>query len=364
MSRARALSTGHRAPLAGAGPSAHPRSVDDTRIRKLLARQHGVIARRQLLEADGGDVDIERLVRRRVWARVHAGVYVAHTGPLSRCEAEWAAVLRCWPAALAGTSALRAHGLRSVGGDDHLVEVAVDESRRLDPLPGVRLTRVTGFGELAQLHLSPPRLRLEHAALTVASRATTEDAAVAVLADVCQARRTTALRLQATLARMPRLARRRTLGAVLDDAASGAFSALERRYLVEVERAHGLPRAERQRVVREDRRTAQRDVDYRGLRTVVELDGRLGHEWAADRWRDLDRDLAAAVAGDLTLRVGWRQVLEPCRLAASVAAVLRARGWKGSLRLCGPSCPHADSGGSPAPGAGDPPLSAGGSGAG
>ncbi len=333
--------------------------MDESRIEEVLGRQQGVIARRQLLAAGGSDVDVERLVRRRVWARVHAGVYVAHTGPLSGCQAEWAAVLRCWPAALAGASALRAHGLRHVGDGDHAVEVAVDGSRRLDPVRGVRLTRVTPFDEVAQLHLSPPRLRLEHAALTVASRAASEDAAVAVLADACQARRTTALRLQATLARMPRLSRRRVLAAVLDDAASGAFSALERRYLVEVERAHGLPSAERQRVVREGRRTAQRDVDYRGLRTVVELDGRLGHEWAADRWRDLDRDVAAAVAGDLTLRVGWRQVLEPCRLAGSVAAVLRARGWDGHLRSCGPSCSHADGGGSPAPGAGDPPLSAG-----
>lgn len=349
--------------MAGAFPGAHPRSVDAARIEEFLARQQGVIARRQVLEAEGTDVDVERLVRRRVWARVHAGVYVAHTGPLGLREAEWAAVLRYWPAALAGASALRAHGLRAAGGEAHRVEVAVDESRRPDPVAGVRLTRVTRFSEVAQLHLSPPRLRLEHAALTVASRAATEDAAVAVLADACQARRTTALRLQATLARMPRLARRRALAAVLDDAASGAFSVLERRYLVDVERAHGFPRAERQRVVRQGRRTAQRDVDYRGLRTVVELDGRLGHEWTADRWRDLDRDVAAAVAGDLTLRVGWRQVLEPCRLAGSVAAVLRARGWHGRLRSCGPGCPHADDGGSPAPGAGDPPLSGGGSGA-
>jgi len=84
---------------------------------------------------------------------------------------------------------------------------------------------------------------------------------------------------------------------------------------------------------------------------------RLGHEWNADRWADLDRDIDSAVAGDLTLRVGWRQVLDPCRMAAAVARVLLARGWAGQPRGCRPGCPVNDVGGSPAPGAGDPPLS-------
>src|SRR6476661_829344 len=84
---------------------------------------------------------------------------------------------------------------------------------------------------------------------------------------------------------------------------------------------------------------------------------RLGHEWNADRWADLDRDIDGAVAGDLTLRVGWRQVLDPCRMAAAVARVLLARGWAGQPRGCRPGCPVNDIGGSPAPGAGDPPMS-------
>jgi hypothetical protein len=92
---------------------------------------------------------------------------------------------------------------------------------------------------------------------------------------------------------------------ILGDVASGAYSVLERRYLTDVERPHGLPTGMRQRRVSMGRTVAYRDVEYLGLRTLVELDGGLGHESPRDRWADLDRDVDAAVAGDLTLRVGW-----------------------------------------------------------
>lgn len=331
--------------------------MDKLGVADLLGIQHRVISRRQVLGAGGSDVDIERRIRRREWAHVQHGVYADHTGPLDGFARSWAAVLCCWPAALGGSSALGVHGLRMPGGDDPRVEVVIDQSRRLDPGPGIRVTRSGRFAEIALLHLEPPRVRLEYAVLTVASRARGEDGAVAVLADACQTRRTTPERLRLELVARPRLVRRRFLGEVLGDAAEGAWSALERRYLVRVESAHDLPHAERQRVVRPGRSVAHRDVDYLGMRTVVELDGRLGHEWNAERWGDLQRDIDSVVAGDLTLRVGWRHVLEPCRLAGAVAAVLLARGWSGSPRPCRHDCPLAGKGGSPAPGAEDPPLS-------
>ena len=51
------------------------------------------------------------MLRRREWARVHPGVYVAHTGPLSWPQRAWSAVLLVAPAALSGSSALHAHGV-------------------------------------------------------------------------------------------------------------------------------------------------------------------------------------------------------------------------------------------------------------
>ena len=150
--------------------------------------------------------------------------------------------------------------------------------------------------------------------------------------------------------------------AILRDVSCGAYSVLEQEYLKRVERPHGLPVGDRQRRDGDGPRVVFRDVDYPMWSTVVELDGRLGHEAARDRWRDLDRDLAATVSGSLTLRVGWQQVLEACRLADQVSRVLRARGWSGPSRACGPTCSVSDPEGLPASGAGDSSASKPGSG--
>ncbi len=229
---------------------------------------------------------------------------------------------------------MRAHGLR--GHEDQArIEVAVPAGRHPRAPQGIRVVRLRRFEEVAQPHLSPPRVRIEPALLRVASRARSEDGTVAVLADACQSGRSTAARLTTELGSVGRLPRRDLIETVLGDVAEGALSALERRYLRHVERAHRLPRARRQAT---DNRT-HRDVEYRRWATRVELDGRLGHEWTADRWDDLDRDLDSAVDGHLTVRIGWRQVLQPCRLAERIAQILVARGWEGRPRPCGPGCP-------------------------
>ncbi len=315
-------------------------------MQRHLRRQSGVVSRQQVLAAGGDDDLIGRSIRRREWARVHEGVYVDHTGPTTRAQREWAAVLLHAPAALAGVAALRAHRVEVGGRPDRrdVVELAVDRSRRVDDPPGVRTMQLRRFAEHAQLGASPPRLRLEPAALLLASRAATEDAAVAVLADTVRSGRTTSTRLGGELDRFPRLPRRALLGAVLLDVGAGAESPLERRYLRDVERAHRLPVGERQvteatRVVDgEVIRVVRRDVRYRAQATLVELDGVLGHAAALDRWSDLDRDLVAALHGSVTLRAGWQQVLAACRLAVIVGQVLGLRGWSGSPATCGPDC--------------------------
>lgn len=330
------------------------------RIDDVLRAQDGVISRRQVLECEGTDNDIERLVRRRRWTRVHTGVFVAHTGPLTWLQRAWAACLAHAPAALAGESALRARGLRTGGASVHevcddVITIAVAGDRRVTPGARIRVVHLRHFEALTQRHLSPPLVRLEHALLDVAAGAHTEAGAVAVLGDACQLGRTTPERLLAALEGRPRLPRRALLRLILADVVSGARSALERSYLVNVERPHGLPTGRRQRRVRAGRRVAYRDVEYLGLATVVELDGRLGHERAGDRWADLDRDIDSTLAGDLTVRIGWGQVLEPCRAAAVLCRLLHGRGWGGTPRACGPTCPVGGLvGDSPAPGAGDP----------
>ena len=248
------------------------------------------------------------------------------------------------PAALTGHSALRRYGLGEtrelpLRGQREVVHLAVGRQRRVSARPGIRLTRLTRFEEDVFHDYSPPRVRLEHAVLDVAAAATREGGAVAVIADVVQGRRTTAQRLLAALDLRPRLRHRSLLRSILADVAAGAYSVLERNYLLRVERPHALPKGTRQRRVLVGRSTAYRDVEYVLLATVVELDGRLGHELTQDRWDDLERDIESLTAGSLTVRLGWGQVLEPCRVAAAVSRILMTRGWRSRPRGCSATCP-------------------------
>lgn len=318
--------------------------MSESWVHGILEAQSGVISRRQAVGAGLDDNDIERRLRRREWARVHPGVYVEHTGEPTWIERAWAGVQFHWPAALAGPSALRVHGVRSSGLQltsvtAEPIHVVVAHERRVRAPSGVLLTRRHRFDDRVQLHLSPPRLRIDEALLDVASGSRDEASAVAVLADACQEGKTTPARLRLALLSRGRLRHRQTLLAVVDDAADGALSSFERRYLTQVERRHGLPTARRQVRVVTRGGVTYRDVEYTDFSAVVELDGRLAHAGSRRRWADLDRDIEAAISGQVTVRLGWGHVLEPCRTAGQISRLLRARGWVGEALPCHPGCP-------------------------
>jgi len=327
-----------------------------------LRRQDGVVARWQVLALGGTRNDVRRRLARREWSRVHPGVYVDHTGPPARAQREWAAVLCHWPAALDRESALDAAGMtRDREPRSAVVHVLVDACRRVSPAEGVRVHRVTDARSWVVPNRRPPRATVEFALLGSAS-SRDEARAVALLSDAVHQGLTTAARLAATLRRLPRLPHRAALLTILDDVAAGTRSVLERRYLLTVERAHALPVGVRQLRHVAGSGVTYRDVVYVDHRTRVELDGAFGHRDAVDRWTDLHRDVDAAVGGVLTLRPGWAQVLEPCRLAIAVGRVLRTRGWDEGGRPCGSCCPFdaaaPDLGGSGRTYRLDPPTSA------
>jgi hypothetical protein len=308
------------------------------RLEELMELQAGVISRRQVLAAGGGDHDIRRRLRRREWALVHDGVYVDHTGPLTWLQRAWAAVLFAWPASLCHGSALRAaDGPGRRDHDDRApIHVAVQRDRRIRPPAGVRVHRLAELDAKAQWNSSPPRLRIEEAVLDVAAEAVTDYDAIAVLADAVQSRRTTADRLLDTLRKRSRISRRRFLDAVLADVRVGACSVLEHAYLTRVERPHGLPSADRQ--WRASGNPVYRDVVYRAQGLVVELDGRLFHDSARARDRDLDRDLEGAVDGLAGVRIGWGQAVgRPCATAEKIGRILNRLGWAGVATPC-PRC--------------------------
>ena len=318
----------------------------DPRIAHLLDVQDGVVSRRQALEAGLSPTEIARRLRRGEWIALHTGVYVNHNGPLTWQQRAWAAVHACWPAALADHSARRAHEGpgRRASGDAEPIRVVIAHGRTLQAPAGVLVRRSRRLDDIVQWNLSPPRMRYDDALLAIADGERDDIAAIAVLADACGGRRTTATRLLAALDSTARLRRRTWLTGVLADVAEGTCSVLEHGYLTRVERAHGLPRGLRQVADSDLRgRGLFRDVRYGGerphWRQIVELDGRLWHDSVTDRERDLDRDLDAAIGQQHTVRLGFGQVFgRSCWTAWRMARLFTARGWRGTAHGC-PACP-------------------------
>jgi hypothetical protein len=309
-------------------------------LTELLELQDGVIARWQAIELGCTPNDIRRKLRGREWASVFPGVYVNHTGPLTWQQRAWAAVQLAWPAALCHSTAIRAADGPGRRGFDEAapLHVAVDRDRKFVADPAqIVAHRVAGLKGKVNWNLRPPRVRIEHAVLDVAAEAEDDFAAIETLSNAVQSRRTTAPRIRAVLDERPRIPRRAFLASVLGDIADGTCSVLEHGYLTKVERPHGLPSADRQ-LSGSARGPVYRDVTYVAQALVVELDGRLFHDNAAARDKDLDRDLDAAIDGLSTVRVGWGQVYRrPCRTAERIGRLLQQSGWAGVPTRC-PSC--------------------------
>lgn len=310
----------------------------DPRLTPLLLDQSGTVARRQALAAGLAPHDLARLLRRRELAVLHPGVYLDHTGEPSWVQRAWGGVLACWPAALAGSSALRAVEGPGARRTESRVTVVVDHRRTVRGPSGVDVVRCRRLHERVQWNTGPPRVRYEEAVLDVASSARSPLDAVAELAAAVQERRTTADRLAQRLAGRSRCPSRAFLSSVLDDVAQGTCSALEHGYLTRVERPHGLRGARRQVRERLGPGLVYRDVVYdAGL--VLELDGGLFHASVRQRDDDLDRDLVTAARLVPTVRLSYGQVFErPCVTALHVSRVLAAMGSRHPVRPCGDTC--------------------------
>lgn len=306
------------------------RQEPDARLLSLAEAQAGVLTLDQAADLGVGPWAVRRLATSQ-WQRLAPGVFYLGLGPPPWRAQAWAGLLVGGPQArLAGEAAAHLHGL--LPEPPPTVEVLVPLDRQVRDRwpwsfrrerPGVRDPRSVGL-------LS--RTTVEDTVLDLVDRATTAREVQALVASAVQQRRTTVVRLRRSAAGRARLRHRRLVEALLDDVAVGAETPLELAYLHRVERAHGLPRGIRQH--RAAHSTAIRDVLYEEFAVVVELDGRLGHE-GAGRFRDLDRDNAAAVAGELTLRYGWHDVADrACAVASQLGLVLARRGWDDEPRRC------------------------------
>ena len=309
-----------------------PASVTD-----LLALQDGVLTRAQALDAGMTDKYLVAALRSGRWQLLHTGVYAAFSGQPNRPSLLWAALLRAGPSsALSHHTAAELDGL--VSDQARAIHVTVPSGHWVTPLAGVVLHYSRRLDEVRHPVRTPPRTRLEETVLDLAVAAASLDDALGWVLRACGSRRTTPDRLAAAMALRARVRWRTELSATLGLAAEGVHSLLEFRYVTRVERPHGLPTADRQRLVVRVGQRQYQDVTYREYGLVVELDGQAAHP-AEARWRDVRRDNASTAEGQGTLRYGWGDVTgRPCFVAGQVAAALAKRGWTGVARRCGRSC--------------------------
>lgn len=308
----------------------HARHDPPQTLLSLAARQGGVLSTEQIARLRYSEDAVRRLLKEDSWQRVAHGVYA--TGDVDWTGQLWAGVLLGGPEARIGGEA--AGHLHGIAPQPEQIQVLVPESSPIcsrppwvfrRERPGVRSPRSPG---------EPPRLTLPDTTLDLCEAAAASEV-VSIVTRAVGTRRTSSGQLRSALQSRSRMRHRQLLTGLLGDIDAGARSWLEIRYLHDVERAHGLPRGDRQSPSHD--RRCWRDILYTPYRLVVELDGRIGHE-GEGKFRDMRRDNVATLAGESTLRYGHGDVTSnPCRVAFEVAAVLTHLGWSGVLRRC-PRC--------------------------
>jgi hypothetical protein len=304
-----------------------------------LARlQGGVLSREQVTAHGFTRHSIERLVRQQQWCVLDRGIYSTRPDDGDWHASAWAGVLIGGDRSrLGGLAAAYLHGLLDVAPEAILVLVP-EQTRRQNRPPWVFRRERASVRNPRSIG-GPQRTVIEDTVLDLCDGVDGNDRTAAHwVTTAIQRRLTTASRLRSALCGRTQCRQRRLLHDLVADVDGGAESVLEVRYLKDVERAHRLPRGQRQ----SPRPTAHfergsrafRDMYYPAYGLVVELDGRAGH-LDAGRLRDLRRDNVSTLRGDATLRYGWQDVAdEPCLTAFQVAAMLAKCGWTGIPARC------------------------------
>jgi len=306
--------------------------------RQLIDLQRGVLARWQAAAVELEPTTVSSLLRSGRWQPLQRGVYATFSGPPSRDAELWAAVLRVGPqAVLSYQTAAELDGLTTKRSA--LVHVTVPDGKHIERIPGIRLHRSERLAKARHPSRTPPRTRIEETVLDLTQTAKSIDGAFGWLCQGCGSRLTTPDLLLTALHQRRKVRWRQILTSALQDIGDGAQSVLEVRYVRDVERPHGLPRARRQARITRPAGRIYLDNLVERYRTCIELDGKAAHP-EAERWRDIARDNASHADGLITLRYGWSDVAQhPCQTAAQIAAVLGQRGWTGNPTPCDSPCP-------------------------
>jgi hypothetical protein len=286
-------------------------------------RQHGVVARRQLLAMGFSADQIKRMRASGRLLVVHPGVYAVGHGALTTRGRWMAAVLACGPGArLSHRSCAALLQLRRTSLA--YVEVTVPSRRR--PIAGIRLY-VSGRLQ------AQDRDEIDGIPCTSIARTLLDLAAILPRRDVERACDEAEVRELFDLAALDDvLSRSRgcrgaaTLRAVLRGHAIGTTltrSELEERALALMDR-FGIPRPEvNVRLVCRPGVAPEVDFLWRRRRVVLETDGGRFHSTPRQIERDRRKESDLVRAGYRVLRATWRQVeREPRELAHMIRAAL------------------------------------------
>jgi very-short-patch-repair endonuclease len=310
------------------GGEAHGWGVDadvspDRVIGALARKQHGVVARRQLLAAGLGSGVIDHRLNSGQLRLAHRGVYLV--GPVvARHAREMAAVLACGPRAVVShRSAAHLWCLLPYPAKPAPVDVTIrgqDRGRR----PGLQVHRVSAMerDEVTKVQgipvTTPTRTLLD-----LAAQATSDELEQA-LAQAERRHLTSRSKLLSLIGRYPRRPGTRGLRSLLERDRRPALtrSKAERRFLALVRKAK-LPQPDA------NVKLADYEVDFlwREQQLVIETDG---YEFHSSRTRfeeDRRRDADLAARGLQVMRLTWRQITdEPEATLARVAQALARRG--------------------------------------
>jgi hypothetical protein len=304
----------------------------------LLDAQCGIVDRAQAKWAGFSDRQIWHRLESGRWQHVHQGVYATFTGPLSRDARLWAALRKAGQGAmLSHETAAEVHGLidKPAGKTIHITVPAGRRPVRRGAARGVVIHRSGQSRPQLPITFKIPRTRIEDTVLDLIDAAPTFQVAYGWIARAVSRDLTTTDMLRAALATRRRVRYRAELTVALGEADDGIHSGLELRYARDVERAHGLPVAQRQARREIAGRVHYRDNWYAEYRVCVELDGPAYHR-DEQAWKDKRRDnLNLAQDGAETFRFGPVEVTElACESAGLVAAALARNDWKGTPRPC------------------------------
>jgi hypothetical protein len=254
----------------------------------------------------------------------------------------WAAVLRAGPGAvLSHETAAEVHGLIDKPGSKiHITVPANRKPAESGSISGVVIHRSRNVISQRLPPWQLPRTPVAETVLDLVNASKTFDDAYSWLSRATGRQLVTVGMIGDAVAARKRMRWREWLVDALDDVAEGAMFPLERRYVRDVERAHGLPSARRQ--ARRELASGVRYLDnfYDRYKLCVELDGQSSHP-PEQKWRDADRDNDNVFRDDVrTVRFGMRDVtVRRCARAARLAALLMRRGWDGAgLHPCGADC--------------------------